>query len=85
MIDDKRKKKHLSDNEISEAEKDVDTMDIYDDDQRNKMLETDEITAAEAAFMQGREMKSEDIKKAKKNVHDDSVSVELSKKEYDED
>ena len=85
MIDDKQKKKHLSDYEISEAEKEVETMDIYDDDQRNEMLEKDEITAAENAFMQGREMKSEDIKKAKKNVHDDSVSVELSKKEYDED
>ena len=30
------------------------------------MLKTDEITAAENAFMEGREMKPEEIKKAKK-------------------
>jgi len=31
------------------------TMDIYDAKQRVKMLENDEITAAESAFMDGRE------------------------------
>ncbi|MCW3998107.1 MAG: hypothetical protein NWF10_06010 [Candidatus Bathyarchaeota archaeon] len=85
MIDDKRKKNRRSDYEIEETEKEVDTMDIYDDNQRNEMLKTDEITAAENAFMQGREMEPKEIKKAKKTTHDDSVSVELSKQEYDED
>jgi hypothetical protein len=84
MIDDKRKKNRLSDSNIEE-EKEVETMDIYDDDQRNEMLKTDEITAAENAFMQGREMKHKEIKKAKKTLHEDSVSVELAKQEYDED
>jgi hypothetical protein len=61
------------------------TEDIYDDKQREQMLEDDEITAAENAFMEGREMKSKKDKKAKKTGHDDSISVELSKKEYEED
>jgi hypothetical protein len=85
MIDDKRKKKRVSDFEIEEDKKEVDTMDIYDDDQRNEMLKTDEITAAENAFMQGREMKSKEIKKMKKSLHEDSVSVELAQDEYTED
>lgn len=63
----------------------IDTEDIYDDKQREQMLENDEITAAENAFMQGREMKNKKDKKSKKHGHDDSVSVELSKKEYEED
>ncbi len=60
-------------------------MDIYQDDQRNEMLKTDEITAAENAFMEGREMKSKEIKKIKKSQHDDTISVELAKEEYNED
>jgi hypothetical protein len=85
MIDEKRKKNRIYDSEIKDEEKEVETMDIYQDDQRNEMLKTDEITAAENAFMEGREMKPEEIKKAKKAIHDDSVSVELAKQEYDED
>ena len=85
MIDDKRKKNRVSDFEIEGKEKEVDTMDIYNDDQRDEMLKTDEITAAENAFMQGREMKPKEIKKVKKTLHEDSVSVELAKQEYNED
>jgi hypothetical protein len=85
MVDDKRKKNRVSDYEIEEDEKEVETMDIYDDNQRNEMLKTDEITTAEDAFMQGREMKHKEIKKTKKTLHEDSVSVELAKQEYDED
>jgi hypothetical protein len=81
----KQKKTRKYSSEIIDKEKDVETMDIYQDDQRNEMLKTDEITAAENAFMQGREMKSEEIKKTKKVIHDYSVSVELVKHEYDED
>ena len=69
----------LYDNQESETE------DIYDDKQREKMLEEDEITAAENAFMEGREMKMKKERKAKKTGHDDSISVELSKQEYEED
>ena len=85
MIDDKRKKNRVSDFEIEGDEKEVDTMDIYDDDQRNEMLKTDEITAAENGFIQGREMKPKEIKKTKTPPHEDSVSVELAKEEYAED
>lgn len=66
-------------------DKEIDTEDIYDDKQREQMLENDEITAAENAFMQGREMKSKKYKKYKKHEHDDSISVELAKQEYEED
>jgi hypothetical protein len=46
------------------------------------MLDEDEITAAENAFMQGREMKPE---KRKRPTHKDTVSVELAEEEYEED
>jgi hypothetical protein len=49
------------------------------------MLDEDGITAAENAFMQGREIKHKEIKKAKKTLHEDTVSVELAENEYKED
>jgi len=45
-------------------------------------LDEDEITAAENAFMQGREMTPE---KRKRRTHNDTVSVELAADEYTED
>ena len=47
----RRKKSHTR-----AGEKETETDDIYDEKQREKMLDEDEITAAENAFMQGREM-----------------------------
>jgi hypothetical protein len=45
-----------------------------------------EITASENAFMQGREQTTEKKKSQKqKTSHDDSVSVELAKDEYQKD
>jgi len=85
MAVNKKKKKEELNFDNDEIEKEVETMDIYNDDQRNEMLKTDEITAAENAFMQGREMKPKDIKKVKKAIHSDTVSVELAKEEYTED
>lgn len=85
MAVNKKKKKEELNFDNDEIEKEVETMDIYNDDQRNEMLKTDEITAAENAFMQGREMKPKDIKKVKKATHSDTVSVELAKEEYTED
>lgn len=85
MAVNKRKKKEDLNFDNNEIEKEVETMDIYNDDQRNEMLKTDEITAAENAFMEGREMKPKDIKKVKKSTHSDTVSVELAKEEYTED
>lgn len=85
MAVNKKKKKEELNFDNDKIEKEVETMDIYNDDQRNEMLKTDEITAAENAFMQGREMKPKDIKKVKKSMHSDTVSVELAKEEYTED
>jgi hypothetical protein len=82
----KQKTKHVdTDNIEPENNVESETEDIYDDKQREQMLEDDEITAAENAFMEGREMKNKKEIKAKKTGHDDSISVELSKKEYEED
>jgi hypothetical protein len=65
-----------------EEEKERETGDIYDDKQRGEMLEADEITAAENAFMQGREMT---LEKRKRPTHKDTVSVELAEDEYKDD
>jgi hypothetical protein len=45
-------------------------------------LKADGITAAENAFMRGREMKPE---KRKRRTHKDTVSVQLAEDEYKED
>ena len=75
--------KHVDTDDVEKEDKETDTEDIYDDAQREEMLEDDEITASENAFMEGREQKP---KKTDKRVeHDDSVSVELAKDEYQED
>jgi hypothetical protein len=68
--------------ERREWEKERETGDIYDDEQRGEMLKADGITAAENAFMQGREMKR---KKRKRSTHKDTVSVQLAEDEYKED
>ena len=68
-----------------ERQEKTETEDIYDEEQRERMLDEDEITAAENAFMQGREMKTKRIKKNKKTPHNDTVSVELAEEEYTED
>jgi hypothetical protein len=73
----KRKKRH-----IRTGEEETETEDIYDDKQREEMLDEDEITAAENAFMQGREMTPD---KKKHPPHKDTVSVELAEDEYEED
>jgi len=80
----KRKIKHVDTDDIEEKDKEIDTEDIYDDAQREAMLEDDEITASEYGFMEGREQKPRK-KNTKRIEHDDSVSVELAKDEYQED
>ena len=52
----RKKTKHI-DTDEAEQEEERETGDIYDDKQRGEMLKADGITAAENAFMQGREMK----------------------------
>ena len=82
----KKRMKHVDNDDVDKQEQETDTEDIYDDEQREKMLDEDEITASENAFMQGREQKPEKGKTQKqKTSHDDSVSVELAKNEYQED
>jgi hypothetical protein len=73
----RRKKSH-----IRTGGEETETEDIYDDEQREEMLDEDEITAAENAFMQGREMPPD---KKKRPAHKDTVSVELAEEEYEED
>jgi len=67
---------------IRTGEEETETEDIYDDQQREEMLDEDEITAAENAFMQGRELTPD---KKKRPAHKDTVSVELAEEEYKED
>jgi len=83
MVSKKRKIRHVDADEV-EKQEEPETEDIYDEEQRERMLEEDEITAAENAFMQGRDIKPEK-RKTKKVTHDDSVSVELAKEDYSED
>ena len=77
----RKKTKHI-DTDVAEQEEERENGDIYDDKQRGEMLKADGITAAENAFMQGREMKPE---KRKRPTHKDTVSVELAENEYKED
>ena len=77
----KIKTRHI-DTDEAEQQIERETGDIYDDKQRVEMLEADGITAAENAFMQGRETTQ---KKRKTSTHKDSVSVELAAEEYTED
>jgi hypothetical protein len=79
----KRKRRHVDTDDV-EKQEEIETEDIYDDEQRERMLDEDEITAAENAFMQGREMKPKK-RKGKKITHTDTISVELAEDEYTED
>jgi hypothetical protein len=82
----KRKMKHVDTDDVDKQEMETGTEDIYNNEQREEMLNEDEITASENAFMQGRELTSKKGKSQKqKTSHDDSVSVELAKDEYQED
>ena len=71
----------------SEVEKEEETEDIYQTGVRERMEDEDEITAAEAGFMQGREQEPPSKKQTRKNAisHDDSISVELAKEDSEDD
>lgn len=80
----RRKMKHIDTDDV-EQERETETEDIYDDEQREEMLEEDEITSAESAFMTGREMK---VGKKKKDLwleERGTTSVELAKEDAQED
>lgn len=82
MSNAKRKKSKRSDVDEAAQKIERETGDIYDDKQREELLKADGITAAENAFMQGREKTP---KKRKKPTHKDTVSVDLAAEEYTED
>ena len=72
---------------LSKQEKEEQTDDLYDTDERENMLDEDEITAAEEGFMKGREQEPPSKKETRKKAvsHDDSISVELAKEDSEED
>jgi len=60
-------------------------MNIYKGEQREEMLKRDEITAAESAFMVGREIKIEGKKKDLWLEKKEAKATELAQKEHQED
>jgi hypothetical protein len=73
--------------EKEEDEEETETMDVYDEEQLEEMLENDEITEAEYSFMLGREKVGKKKKRLglERGEHRDTQSVELAKGEYEED
>ncbi len=63
------------------------TDDVYDTDQREAMLDDDEVTAAEAGFMEGHEQEPPSKKETRKNAisHTDEVATELAKEDAEDD
>jgi hypothetical protein len=62
------------------------TEDIYNSQEREEMLDDDEITAAEAGFMRGRDDEPSK-KQTRKNAvsHTDETAVELAKEDAEDD
>ena len=82
----KRRRKPESDAEEATDDEDKESEGIYDDSERQEMLEDDEITASEEGFMRGWDGTVEGGKKHKKDSdHKDMTSVELVKEQYKED
>ena len=77
---------YIDSREVKE-EKSDETEDIYNTEERENMLDEDEITAAEEGFMEGREQEPPSKKETRKKAvsHDDSVSVELAKEDSEDD
>jgi hypothetical protein len=93
MVSPTKTKKRVTltpDAEVSIDGEEPKTDDIYEVEQRDEMLEDDEITAAEDGFMRGRdmamkEMEGERKKGSKPIIHDDGTSVNLNEEQYEED
>ncbi len=93
MVGPKKRKRQVEPTPDDEGLIDVDetkTEDIYEGDQRDEMLEDDEITAAEDGFMRGRDLAMKDMeaeRKARRKpiIHADGKSVTLNEKQYEED
>ena len=82
----KKPKPHMYSGE-SKSDTEDETEDIYNSKERERMLDDDEISAAEEGFMRGREDEPPSKKATRKNAisHDDSVSVELAKEDSEDD
>ena len=81
MREDKKKT-----NFSEENEKETETMDVYDEEQLEKMLENDEITEAEYSFMLGREkVRKKKALGLERREHQDTHAGELAKTEYEDD
>jgi hypothetical protein len=77
----REKPKRVDTDDAAQAQE-RETGDIYDDKQREDMLKADGITAAEDAFMQGRDITPGPRKRP---PHRDTVSVELAEAEAEDD
>ena len=84
MSEQRRKKSRIKPDDLENREETDETEDIYDAEQRKRMLEEDEISAAEEGFMLGRD-EAPSKKETRKRSHDDSISVELSKQDAEDD
>jgi hypothetical protein len=72
---------------LSKDEKVWETDDVYDTDEREAMLDEDEITDAEEGFMKGQTQEPPSKKETKKNSlkHADTIPVELAKEDSEDD
>jgi hypothetical protein len=84
LVNRKKKSRFVTVEDYKES-KELETEDIYDDDQREEMLLDDEITAAEDGFIRGRELSRKNVKRFGRFKHEDSVSVELAEDDYEDD
>jgi len=71
----------------TKEEKEDETEDVYDTQERENMLDEDDISAAEEGFMKGREQEPPSKKETRKNAisHDDTISDELAKEDAEDD
>jgi len=71
----------------TKEDKAEETEDVYDTQERETMLDEDDITAAEEGFMKGREQEPPSKKETRKKAvsHDDDISVELAKEDAEDD
>jgi hypothetical protein len=90
--EDAKNKDDYEDRDVEQRPDETDEAEnIYDSDQRDEMLQNDEITSDEAAFMEGNEMAntSAGYKKNKKILesprHRDTPSVELAEADSERD
>ncbi|MDR1993921.1 MAG: hypothetical protein LBQ98_10615 [Nitrososphaerota archaeon] len=69
------------------AERIYETEDIYNTDEREEMLEDDEITAAEEGFMRGYDGEAPSGAETRRNTlgHIDEIANELAKEDAEDD